>query len=151
MIKCSVAANSLFLCLVARPLAGGWIVGIFGEAVDETTGILLIFLFFETVCDFFNWVNLSEILVGEISCLWLIVGTLSKIKNVKQRAASLGLFFSYYWDTTPKAVPPPSPSPPKMLPLEKNPFLLFNWYLPRGVLTPPPPTPSKGTCPLIVL
>ena len=60
-----------------------------------TTGILLIFLFSETVCDFFNWVNLSEILVDEISYLWLIVGTLSKIKNVKQRAASLGLFFSY--------------------------------------------------------
>jgi len=60
-----------------------------------TTGILLIFLFFETVCEFFNWVNLTEILVAEISCLWLRVGTLSMIKNVKQRAASLGLFSSY--------------------------------------------------------
>ena len=53
------------------------------------------FLFFERVFVFFNWVNLSEILVGKISCLWLIVGTLSMIKNVKQIAASLGLFFSY--------------------------------------------------------
>ena len=55
-----------------------------------TTGILLVFLLFETVCGFFNWVNLSEILVGEISCPRLIVGTLFKIKNLKQRAASLG-------------------------------------------------------------
>ena len=57
--------------------------------------MLLIFLFFETVGDFFNWINLSEILIGEISCPWLIVGTLAMIKNVKQRAASLGLFPSY--------------------------------------------------------
>ena len=57
--------------------------------------MLLIFLFFETVGDFFNWINLSEILIGEISCPWLIAGTLSMIKNVKQRAASLGLFSSY--------------------------------------------------------
>ena len=57
--------------------------------------MLLIFLFFETVGDFFNWINLSEILIGEISYPWLIVGTLSMIKNVKQRAASLGLFSSY--------------------------------------------------------
>ena len=57
--------------------------------------MLLIFLFFETVGDFFNWINLSEILIGEISCPCLIVGTLSMIKNVKQRAASLGLFSRY--------------------------------------------------------
>ena len=40
-------------------------------------------------CDFFNWVNLSEISVGEDS--WgLILGTVSKIKNLKQRAAFIG-------------------------------------------------------------
>ena len=79
------------MCLVARPLTGGELSGFLGKwsMKRTTTGILLIFLFSETVFDFFSWVNLSEILVDEISCLWLIVGTLSKIKNVKQRAASV--------------------------------------------------------------
>ena len=96
MIKCYVA-NILFSCLVARRLTGCELSGFWGKRSMKrtTTAILLIFLFFETVCVFFNWVNLSEILVGEISCLWLIVGTLSMIKNGKQRAASLGLFSTY--------------------------------------------------------
>ena len=36
-----------------------WIVGIFGEGVDEknNNGNFTDFLFFETVCDFFNWFN----------------------------------------------------------------------------------------------
>ena len=97
MLYFYVAANILFVCLVARPLTGGELSGFLGKRSMKrtTTGILLIFLFFETVFVFFNWVNLSEILVGKISCLWLIVGTLPMIKNVKQIAASLGLFFSY--------------------------------------------------------
>ena len=87
----------LFVCPVARPLTGGELLRFLGKRSMKrtTTGMLLIFLFFETVGDFFNWINLSEILIGEISCPWLIVGTLSMIKNVKQRAASLGLFSSY--------------------------------------------------------
>ena len=85
------------MCPVARPLTGGELLRFLGKRSMKrtTTGMLLIFLFFETVGDFFNWINLSEILIGEISCPWLIVGTLSMIKNVKQRAASLGLFSSY--------------------------------------------------------
>ena len=85
------------MCPVARPLTGGELLRLLGKRSMKrtTTGMLLIFLFFETVGDFFNWINLSEILIGEISCPWLIVGTLSMIKNVKQRAASLGLFSSY--------------------------------------------------------
>lgn len=47
-------------------------------------------MFFQKFCDFFYWVNLSEVLVGELS--WgLILGTVAKIKNLKQRAISLGL------------------------------------------------------------
>ena len=51
------------MCLVARPLTGGELSGFLGKwsMKRTTTGILLIFLFFETVCDFFNWVNLSGI------------------------------------------------------------------------------------------
>ena len=66
VIKCYVA-NILFVCLVARPLSGGELLRFLGKRSMKrtTTGILLIFLFFETVCDFFNWVNLSEILVGD--------------------------------------------------------------------------------------
>ena len=80
------------VCLVARPLTGGELSGFLGKQSMKrtTTGILLIFLFSETVFDFFSWVNLSEILVDEISCLWLIVGTLSKIKKCKAKSCSIG-------------------------------------------------------------
>ena len=66
------------MCLVARLLTGDELLGFLGKRSMKrtTTGVLLIFLFLKTVCDFFNWVNLSEILIGEISCPWLIVGTL---------------------------------------------------------------------------
>ena len=111
------------------------------------------FAFFQTFCDFFKWVNnLSEISVGEHS--WgLILGTVSKIKNLMQRAALLDPFSSHQWDTTSWAV-----SPQQMLSLEKYPYLLFNWvYL--GVSWPPShPTPKKNWrlnvymgCSLIVL
>lgn len=94
------------------------------------------FAFFQTFCDFFNWVNLSEISVGEHS--WgLILGTVSKIKNLMQRAALLDPFSSHQCDTTSWAV-----SPQQMLSLEKYPFLLFNWvYL--GVSWPPSPRLQK--------
>ena len=87
-------------------------------------------------CDFFNWVNLSEVSVGEHS--WgLILGTVSKIKNLMQRAALLDPFSSHQCDTTSWAV-----SPQQMLSLEKYPFLLFNWvYL--GVSWPPSPRLQK--------
>ena len=62
----------LFVFLVARPLTGGelMVLNFLGKRSTKrtTTGILLIFLVLETFCDFFNWANLSEILVGEISC-----------------------------------------------------------------------------------
>ena len=79
-------ANILFVCLVARPL------GIFGEEVDEKNLMQWLqlqqqefyqwcqFLFFELVCDFFNWVNSSELLVGKLSG-GLIIGTVSKAKS----------------------------------------------------------------------
>ena len=94
------------------------------------------FAFFQTFCDFFNWVNLSEISVGEHS--WgLILGTVSKIKNLMQRAALLDPFSIHQCDTTSWAV-----SPQQMLSLEKYPFLLFNWvYL--GVSWPPSPRLQK--------
>ena len=60
MIKCYVAKKKkLFSCLVARRLTGCELSGFLGKRSMKrtTTGILLIFLFFETVCDFFNWVN----------------------------------------------------------------------------------------------
>ena len=79
-------ANILFVCLVARPL------GILGEEVDEknlTQWLQLQqqefywwfqFLFFQLVCNFFNWVNFSEIPVSKLS--WgLIIGTVSKAKS----------------------------------------------------------------------
>ena len=55
-MKCYVAANILFVCLVARPLSGGELLRFWGKRSMKrtTTGILLIFLFFETVCDFFQ-------------------------------------------------------------------------------------------------
>ena len=60
MIKCRhVAKKKLFSCSVARRLTGCELSGFLGKRSIKrtTTGILLIFLFFETVCDFFNWVN----------------------------------------------------------------------------------------------
>ena len=60
MIKCYVAKKKKLLsCLVARRLTGCELSGFLGKGSmkSTTTGILLIFLFFETVCDVFNWVN----------------------------------------------------------------------------------------------
>ena len=55
--KCYVA-NILFVFLVARPLTGGelMVLNFLGKRSTKrtTTGILLIFLFLETFCDFFQ-------------------------------------------------------------------------------------------------
>ena len=126
----------------------GWNVEILGDEVDEKNLMQPLqwqqqefyrwyqFAFFQTFCEFFNWVNLLEISIGEHS--WgLILGTVSKIKNLKQRAALLGLLSSHQWDTTSLAV-----FSQQMLSSEKYPFLLFKWvYI--GVSWPPSHPPPK--------
>ena len=113
-----------------------------------TTGILLIFLFLETVGDFFQ---LDQFVRDTDRWNFLPMANCRDFvydKKCKAKSCFIGPFLQLLVGHN--SISSASPPPKKMLPLEKNPFFLFKWVSTKGCLDPPL-IPSKETCPLIVL
>ena len=120
-----------------------WIVGIFGEAVDEKNNNgnftdfsvlwngLWFFQLGQLIRDTGRW-NFLPL----VSCRDPVYD-----KKCKAKSCFIGPFLQLLVGCNSKSSA--SPHLKKMLPLEKDPFLLFNLYLPRGALTPLPPPLKK--------
>ena len=121
-----------------------WIVGIFGEAVDEKKNNGN-FTDFSVLWNGLWFFQLGQLIrdTGRWNVLPLVnCGEPVYDKKCKAKSCFIGPFLQLLvgCNSISSSSPPP---PPKMLPLEKDPFLLFNLYLPGGVLTPLPPPLKK--------